>query len=770
MSAAEHARFNPAPLLNLAAMVALSILALAPLASTFGSGRFWIAAVGGVLLGAGVAHLGARLRIGAIEVAALTIGVYFLFGGALALRSSAIAGTVPSVTTLRDLALGVVFGWKQLLTLSTPVDGFEQLVAVPYLAGLVAAALAVGFALRLRRYWIALVPVGGLLAFAIVFGDVQSALSAPAGAAIAVLALVWLAWRRHLARISAGYVEQSGDPVEARKALLRRVGIGGLTLALAAGAAVAAGSLVTDGSSRVLLREHVVPPLELHDYASPLMSFRKFVEDGSDSTLFTVTGLPSGASIRLATMDLYDGIVYKVSGKGGSGSGVFARIGRSVANAQTGTPVSLRVEVKDLPGVWLPDVGYLSSIEFGGERSEELSAGLHYNRATGTAVTAAGIATADSYTLSAVLPATPTEAELAKAKIANVATPAPELVPDPLQSRLDEAVKDAGTNPIDQVRAIEAYLKGTGYFSHGLEGETPSRPGHALERLTTMLDNEQMIGDQEQYAVVMGLMLAQSGIPSRVVMGFTPKSGDPNATIAVTGEDVTAWVEVPVDGFGWVAFHPSPKENEKLTQETRQQRQKPIAQVPQPPLPPQQPAELPPEPPVEDKAEEELKPEDNTLWRYLTIGGISLGVMGLVLAPGLTMTAYRASRRRRRREAPFAPDQVSGGWAEIVDAATDSGVDVPTVSTRRENGALLAGLYPELAITQLAARADQAVFDLGEPSEAEVAAYWADVETARTRVAAQARFGKKLRRFFAPPSVVSGFRLPRWLPGGRSRT
>jgi len=770
MTATERPRFDPAPLLNLAAIAALAILALLPLASAFESHRFWIAAVGGVAIGAGVAYLGARLRIGAIEVTAIMLAAYFLFGGALALRSTAIAGTVPSLVTLRDLALSVVFGWKQLLTLSTPVDGFEQLFAVPYLVGMVTAVLAVGFALRLRRYWIALVPIGVTLAFAIAFGDRQSGLSASAGAGIAVLALVWLAWRRHAARIANGQLEQSGDPVEARKALVRRLGIGALTLLLATGAAVAGGPLLADGTSRTLLREHVVPPLELHDYASPLMSFRKLVEDGADSTLFTVSGLPSGAAIRLATMDLYDGIVYKVSGKGGSGSGVFARIGRTVANDQSGTPVALKVEVKDLQGVWLPDVGYLSGIEFAGARAEELSGGLHYNRATGTAVTAAGLEAGDSYALTATVPAAPSDAELAKAKVADVNTPAPELVPDPLQSRLDEAVKEAGANPIDQVRAIEAYLKGQGYFSHGLEGEPASRPGHSLERLTTMLGNEQMIGDQEQYAVVMGLMLAQSGIPSRVVMGFAPKASGPNATISVTGDDVTTWVEDPLEGYGWVAFHPFPPEDKPPTQETPQQRQKPIAQVPQPPLPPQQPAELPPEPPVEDKADEELKPEDNTLWRYLAIGGISLGSLGVILAPGLAMGWYKARRRRARREAEFAPDQVSGGWAEVIDAATDVGVSVPSVSTRRENGAMLAELYPELGLTQLAARADQAVFSVGEPTPAEVDAYWADVDTARARVAAQAKFGKKLRRFFAPPSVVSGFRPPRWLPGGKGRT
>ena len=27
-----------------------------------------------------------------------------------------------------------------------------------------------------------------------------------------------------------------------------------------------------------------------------------------------------------------------------------------------------------------------------------------------------------------------------------------------------------------------------------------------------------------------------------------------------TGNDVTAWVEIKLDGYGWVAFYPTPKE------------------------------------------------------------------------------------------------------------------------------------------------------------------------------------------------------------------
>ncbi len=46
---------------------------------------------------------------------------------------------------------------------------------------------------------------------------------------------------------------------------------------------------------------------------------------------------------------------------------------------------------------------------------------------------------------------------------------------------------------------------------------------------------------------------------------------------------------------------------------------------------------------------------------------------------------------------------------------------------------------PNWPWTSLAARADVAVFGAGEPSAAEAAAYWADVDTARRRIARQAQ-------------------------------
>lgn len=742
-------------------LATLAFLALVPLATTYQDGRYWLAAAGGVFFGTLVAVLGTKLRAGLLEVTGLVLASYFAFGGLLAVPRAALFGVIPTAETIRDLALSVVYGWKELLTVATPVSGFPQLFALPYVVGLIGSAVAVSLALRLRRPALALVPVALMLGFGISFGDYQALVPTVTGGGIATLGLAWTAWRQREARRAAGAHLAVGGEDETRRAGLRQLSLGSLALVLAAALGVGGAGLWSADWDRSTLREYVVPPLELHDYASPLMSFRKFVQDGKDTTLFTVAGLPTGAAIRLATLDLYDGIVYKVAGAGGAGSGVFARVGRGPAADSAGDPITLTFRIKDLQGVWVPNSGQLTRVEFAGPRAERLLSGLQYNSATGTAVDTVGLAEGDAFTLRATLTTQPTDQQLADAKVSAIQTPVPEMIPDAVKNRLDEAVTGV-ESPIAQVRAIAEYLKTKGYFSHGLEGQAASRPGHTFERISTMLDSQIMIGDDEQYAVVMALMLAQAGLPGRVVMGFTPTSVDPAGETAVTGADVRAWVEVPLDGYGWVPFFPTP--DRKPPEQVPQARLKPRVQVPQPPLPPQEPAKLPPKPPVADEGEDDLGVDYSWIWRVLVVTGTSLGVLGILVGPALAMLWLRARRRLRRRGAVRTSDRFSGGWDEIADAVRDVGGPLGPRATRREFGTTLATRYPDLGMEQLAARADIAVFGAGDPSPADSDAYWADVDTARKRITAASNLRQRLRGFFWPRSLLR-FRMP----GGTKR-
>lgn len=734
--------------IDLAAIVALSALAASPLASAFLDVDFWIAVAAGIVLGAALAIIGALRRWRMLSIAALTVVVYFVSGAVIAFREQALLGFVPTLDVLLQLALAVAQVWKQMLTLPAPFTGFPQLVIGPFILTLVATVIAAGLALRARRPASALIPLALSLLLSTAFSTYLGFFPAVAGALFFAVAVGWVVWRVHTAReaeSSALLVDGAVASKARPAAALTAIALIGLA---AAGGGAAAAAAAPD---RDVLRDHVVPPLELHDYASPLMDFRRLVRDGDDTTLFTVEGLPDGASVRLATLDLYDGIVYKVSGSGGAGAGVFSRVGRDVVTDVEGDRVQVTITIDDLSGVWMPTVGYLDGILLDDTMPTEA---LHYNTATGTAVLTTGVRTGETYVLDAVVPAVPSDEALAKTTIADIGTPAPERVPDGVQGALADVVADAST-PLEQLRAIEKFFQ-EGYFSDGLEGQTPSRSGHGVGRLDQMLAAQQMVGDDEQYAVSMALAVSQLGIPVRVVMGFT--SSGTGESVAVTGDDVHVWVEVPFTGLGWVEFDPTPPDDRVPLEEAPQPQQKPRVQVAQPPDDPQEPAELPPAPPVEESEEGEQPVDLSWLWTTLQISGIALLALAVLLGPSIVFAVLRSRRRGRRAGGGSTVDRVDGGWHELIDAAGDVGQRLPAGATRREQGAFIDERVPSTGIASLAIRADAAVFGQAAPTEAEAAQYWADMDQARRLIEKAVPWHRRVLARMFPASVMGMLR------------
>src|SRR5690625_971423 len=102
-----------------------------------------------------------------------------------------------------------------------------------------------------------------------------------------------------------------------------------------------------------------------------------------------------------------------------------------------------------------------------------------------------------------------------------------------------------------------------------------------------------MIGDEEPYAAAMALMARSVGLPSRVVMGFAPPER-PGTSVEITGDDVTAWVEIAFADHGWVPFYPTPDEDRIPQVEEPEPQDRPQPQVLHPPPPAQEPHEAPP--------------------------------------------------------------------------------------------------------------------------------------------------------------------------------
>lgn len=75
--------------------------------------------------------------------------------------------------------------------------------------------------------------------------------------------------------------------------------------------------------------------------------------------------------------------------------------------------------------------------------------------------------------------------------------------------------------------------------------------------------------------------------------------------------------------------------------------------------------------------------------------------------------------------AELPADRLTGGWAEVVDAATDLGIGLEPRSTRSEQARALAEISPDAAIPDLATAIDHGVFGAGTPRDDFIDEVWA---------------------------------------------
>lgn len=781
---AARRSWQPAWAVDLAVVAVLLGAALVGLVRVFGGWWFAPAALTGLALGLLVAALGAWRRWAALTVAGATVLVYLLVGGPLAFRSTTLAGFLPTLATLHDLVLGAVQVWKGFVTAPIPVVAFPQLVAVPFLAALLTAVLAGSLALRVRRPGWALVPVSVLLVGTILLSTAQATWPVVQGGAVAVVAVGWLAWRRARAVQGGGQVDPLTQTLEDRADVgrLRRrrlVGAAGMAVVVAALVA-AAGPAVAGQPGRVVLRDRVQPPLDLHDYASPLEAFRRLVKDQADAVLFTVTGLAQGERLRLAVLDDYTGEVMDVAGGDRSGSGTsgsFEIAGAALSDPSAralkgGSSADLTVEVGDYRGVWVPGVGLPTAVSFGGERASTLDSSLYVNDTTGTMVDPAGLRAGDTYTISARVPAARTLESLGSAELARAAASG--------EYRLEATAQAARTfvgtesHAVEQVRLIRDKLVAGGVFSDGLDGQAPSPAGHGAWRIAQLLAEERYVGDDEQFAVAAALMIRSLGYQARVVMGFVPEaSTDLSAPWGVRGTDVHAWVEVQAQDAGWVPVDVTPDENQVPQQNDPRSNRAPQTTVIQDPPTPEEPA-LAPQPPLAQEQDADKKEAGSGLGAYLRLAA-AVGVPLVVLvAPLVAVVVLKRRRRRRRLRAPDAAARVSGGWYEVTDAVVDLGASVPVGATRFETAVGLQGDYGGQRMLVVAQRADRVVFGVGEPSADEVERFWAEVDVLLGEVRSRAGWWRRLRARFSVRSLrrgrVTGRGRPRpWRKGRDAR-
>lgn len=128
---------------------------------------------------------------------------------------------------------------------------------------------------------------------------------------------------------------------------------------------------------------------------------------------------------------------------------------------------------------------------------------------------------------------------------------------DPRIPALARQIAGRATNPYDQARAIESYLRNNYGYTLDLSTTPPSDP------LANFLF-QRRAGHCEYFATAMTVMMRTLGVPARYINGFLP--GEFNSVggdYIIRASDAHSWVEVYFPGYGWLTFDPTPTSDEK---------------------------------------------------------------------------------------------------------------------------------------------------------------------------------------------------------------
>ena len=813
--------FVPSALLlwSLGYVLAGVLLATAAAWPVYESSRALAVGIIGGLLGIAVAVVARVLRWGTLLAAVAAAGVYLLVAVPLAIPS-ALTSVPAFLGGVRDAVLGVVLGWKQMLTLNPPL-GEYQAVLIPFLVVMLVGAFVATLLVwgGGKRAAAAVPVVVAMSVFGIAFG--VSGTSSPVtvagielpaprewlvGVAVFVVSLVWLLGRTRLQRaaalrsVAAANISRRATPawLTVRRHLLSA---GLAVVALAAGFAIAPAA--AGWSDRSVLRDEIEPMVVVQEQPSPLSSYRSwFSGDTLDTPVVQLEG-DSGAvdRLRLVTLDAYDGEDFHIDA-----DDRFSRLPRSALPGAG--RVTLEVTIGDAyRGIWVPaPAGLAEAPGFSGERADALADGFHVNADGDTAITVAdapgggeGLVPGDRY---------------------SVLIDAPEKPGDITALQGGRSTLDADRYPAlvewaemqEQPRTGAGYLelidrlRSRGYLSHALledasaggwiaalqasEGYAfaPSYAGHSaarIEELFTELTEQERragpdadpellvsaVGDDEQFSVAAALLAQHWGLESRVVLGARLATaeevpGIPACTEVCTGANMSAWVEVRASGDEWIPVDATPQYAMLPSAITEGE------QLPEHPTVPEQPrseALDPPQaqsdanndaPPLEEPGSEVLA----FLLPILTGAGLGLLALLLLALPFLVLLVAKSRRAHARRTAPDPEVRLAGAWEELADVYADHDVPMVAQGTRTQR----AQSSGRAAAQRLAALVDRAVFAEHPPTPDDAKAAWAIVDAERAELAKTGTRWQRLRTRVRPTSFVARTRSLR-LPGFGAR-
>jgi len=284
---------------------------------------------------------------------------------------------------------------------------------------------------------------------------------------------------------------------------------------------------------------------------SPLVDFRTWLTSRSDVEVFTVES-PRADYWRTTALDVFDGRIWRSRGSFEEASG----------SLETDLPRDTQVleitqtfDIKSLGGVWLP-VAYEPAEIVAGPPGVQ----LEYEPESGTVIVNRDLSDSDGLTYS-VVSAVP-ERDLVAIEAAGDHVPTEirdrfvDLPVDfsPRTTQLAGEITGAASTPYEKALALQDFFRDESLFSYDLDASI----GHSSARIETFLFDERA-GTAEQFAGTYAAMARAVELPARVAVGFTTGEFDPSINAyRVNGKHAHAWLEVWLDGIGWLRFEPTP--------------------------------------------------------------------------------------------------------------------------------------------------------------------------------------------------------------------
>ena len=274
-------------------------------------------------------------------------------------------------------------------------------------------------------------------------------------------------------------------------------------------------------------------------------------------------------------------------------------------------------------------------------------------------------------------------------------------LPENIDARVGEQAVDLTmrfTTPFEKGLAIEHWFRETGGFVYDLEVDQ----GHSEDLLATWLFDDSVENDSyrrgycEQFATSMAVMTRSIGIPTRVVLGFTPGRETATNEVVVLDNNAHSWVELWIPAVGWVAFDPTPRGDganpvtsyERLSETLGFEIAAYLEQVPEPVRPDIEggnpisgildPYNDPLLPPPLDSGSASNSSSPLVSWIPIVLVSIVLVLLIIVAIPIFKWARHRTRMRR------LDDGDISAAWEEIVVKLTDFGEEPNPAATPTE--------------------------------------------------------------------------------------